>query len=518
MAERISGGYVGPGNVGAGLDFQALLSQLSSFTGQSDLVTRQAQQVQAPTQDAIVQPRSSSLHDYNFSGEVAVEGDQGILGRGAEMLTGAMGPGAGFSAIQANRREQWRISMSDLDPNLPEGERYSHEQLDRVSFRMSDNLGQEYSYTLPNGNTRRVGGRGDREMTLADIRAGWYHPDPAVREDVRAQMRRHFREEAETQGAQVRVNDEFNAANENVGDIEFDLLLDTALRENATVDPDAQGQGGQQNPQDQRQEQGLVNETGSPNEEAVQDLGSAFAALLATGGAGNFLGNYNGRNNFGIGGNMSWSDLGGAVSLGGAAAAFSGLSALMPATSIAPGIHLPTMGTGALSIAVEGGARVLGAPGMAFRAREVRETMIQIQKDEYMISTIRNSSIPIEYLVMMIMSHVYDSADKRMRLKLEEIMVAEQLQRRREAREGIGNIFKGLVNFVTGGIGGAVVDGAQSVLNHLDGSLNGNMKSQTVLIQELQFMTQILKQLMELISNMSKNFHDMAMVPVRNLR
>ena len=161
---------------------------------------------------------------------------------------------------------------------------------------------------------------------------------------------------------------------------------------------------------------------------------------------------------------------------------------------------------------------MIGAPGMAFRAREVRETMIQIQKDEYMISTIRNSSIPIEYLGMMIMSHVYDSADKRMRLKLEEIMVAEQLQRRREAREGIGNIFKGVVNFVTGGIGGAVVDGAQSLLNHLDGSLNGNMKSQTVLIQELQFMTQILKQLMELISNMSKNFHDMAMVPVRNLR
>ncbi len=520
MAERVSNGSMAPGNVG-GLDFQAILAQLGSFTGQPELLTRQAQQVQAPAADNFVQPTSNNLRDYNFSGEVAVEGDQGLLGQGAQMLTGAMGPASGFSAIQANRRETWRMSMTELDPSLAEGERYSHEQLDRVTFNMSDNLGEQYTYTLPNGNERRVGGRGDREMTLADIRAGWYHPDPRVRDDVRSAMRSHFREESQDHGAQVRVNDEFNADGENVGDIEFELTLDTALREDVTVDPDAQGQGGQQQqPRDERQRQGLVNETGSPNEQAQMDISAAFASLFAGGAAGGFLANFGDRNYVSPSGELSLGNLGDIASVGAAGIGVTtGLMSMMPSTRVAPLLPgLPTGGTFATMLAVEGGSRLIGAPGMAFRAREVRETMIQIQKDEYMISNIRNSSIPIEYLLMVVMGHVYDSAEKRMRLKLEEIMVAEQLERRREMREGMGSMLKGVVNFFTGGMGGALVDGAQSVLNHLDGSLNGEMKSQTVLIQELQFMTQILKQLMELISNMSKNFHDMAMVPVRNIR
>ncbi|MEO1172715.1 MAG: hypothetical protein AAFX94_11800, partial [Myxococcota bacterium] len=57
-----------------------------------------------------------------------------------------------------------------------------------------------------------------------------------------------------------------------------------------------------------------------------------------------------------------------------------------------------------------------------------------------------------------------------------------------------------------------------SVANMVDGTFSGNLKSQAVLTAELQHMFQILKQLMELLSNMSKTMHDMAMVPIRNLR
>ncbi|MEM6730884.1 MAG: hypothetical protein AAF658_04975 [Myxococcota bacterium] len=500
--------------------FSQIVSGLTQANGQNNpLLAQQVQRTGIPGMDMLAPTGSANndLREYHFSGEIAQQG--GIIGEGADYLTGALGPAAGFGAMHRQGRRTFTFTTQSGDTIAPDGSRtfalgetaerpFTDADLDQVSIQMSDDF-RSFDYTAPNGNTRSTKGK---EVSLLAIREGW--KDPATRE----RLIRHFRSE---ENPNIRVVEEQTPDGEDASYLEFDAELNVTLREDATVDPDGSNkgnQGEQQHPQDERTEQGLVVEGESANGEAVADLNSVFGAMLGAGGAGQYMGNFNSRNHFGIGGNMSWSDLGGAVSLGGAAKAFSGLSALMPSTSIAPGVHMPTMGTGALTIALEGGARVLGAPGMAFRAREIRESMIQIQKDEYMISTIRNSSIPIEYLIMIVMGHVYDSAEKRMRLKLEEIIVAEQLARRREMREGIGNVFKGALNFVTGGIGGAVVDGAQSFFNHLDSSLNGNMKSQTVLIQELQHMTQILKQLMELISNMSKNFHDMAMVPVRNLR
>lgn len=190
-----------------------------------------------------------------------------------------------------------------------------------------------------------------------------------------------------------------------------------------------------------------------------------------------------------------------------------GAATMAPSVSFAPILPgLPIGGTMAVTYGVEAGARLLGAPGMAFRMRHIRETALQIQKDEFMISQVRNSGLPIEYLLMVVMGHVYESSDKRMRLKMEELLVAQQLERRQELRDSLLDVVENIP--VVGSWAGL----AKAGVDKLEGVMNGDIKSSTVLMQELQHLFQMLKVFMELISNMSKNIHDMAMTPIRNLR
>ena len=49
-------------------------------------------------------------------------------------------------------------------------------------------------------------------------------------------------------------------------------------------------------------------------------------------------------------------------------------------------------------------------------------------------------------------------------------------------------------------------------------SMDGNMKSSTVLMQEVQMLMHKWKQLNEMLSNLMKSLHDMAMTPIRNMR
>ncbi|MEO0814971.1 MAG: hypothetical protein AAFY60_19080, partial [Myxococcota bacterium] len=65
---------------------------------------------------------------------------------------------------------------------------------------------------------------------------------------------------------------------------------------------------------------------------------------------------------------------------------------------------------------------------------------------------------------------------------------------------------------------GEGVDLAVSEIQALDSKLEGETPSQTVLMQELQYLTHQWQQINELVSNMSKSLHDMAMTPIRNLR
>ena len=49
-------------------------------------------------------------------------------------------------------------------------------------------------------------------------------------------------------------------------------------------------------------------------------------------------------------------------------------------------------------------------------------------------------------------------------------------------------------------------------------ALSGTTKSSTVLMQEVQMLMHKWKQVNELMSNLMKAMHDMAMTPIRNLR
>lgn len=331
--------------------------------------------------------------------------------------------------------------------------------------------------------------------------------------------------------------------------VDVDLRLSGVLYRDTEGGADTSGQGqGQGQPQ---QDPGATGEQAIPAGAATtragaatstaseasmapgNDLTSLFlggtAGTAGTAGTGAMLGAWGDQNHFGLGGNMSTADMG---TLAGGFAGLTSIAAagdaVLPSVSVGPFMHIPMMGTAMVAGGVEGAARLAGLPGLELNARKVRELTFQIQKDENMIRTIQTSNMPIEYLIMVIMAHVYDSADKRMRLKLEEIMVAEQLQKRAEMREAAGKatggFLSGLVSWIPGvgsAIGGAIsggIDYAVSKANEVDSRLNGNLKSHTVLTQELQMLVQILKQMMELISNLSKNWHDMAMTPIRNLR
>ncbi|MEL6339869.1 MAG: hypothetical protein AAFP04_04095 [Myxococcota bacterium] len=325
--------------------------------------------------------------------------------------------------------------------------------------------------------------------------------------------------------------------------VDVDLRLSGVLYRDTEGGADTSGQGqGQGQPQ---QDPGATGEQAIPTGAATTRAGAATSTasdasmapgndlmslfLGGTAGTGAMLGAWGDQNHFGLGGNVSAADMG--VLAGG----FAGLTsiaaagdAVLPSVSVGPFMHLPMMSTAMVAGGVEGAARLAGLPGLELNARKVRELTFQIQQDENMIRTIQSSNMPIEYLIMVIMAHVYDSADKRMRLKLEEIMVAEQLEKRRELREAAGKatggFLSGLVSWIPGvgsAVGGAIsggIDYAVSKANEVDSRLNGNIKSHTVLTQELQMLVQILKQMMELISNLSKNWHDMAMTPIRNLR
>jgi hypothetical protein len=49
-------------------------------------------------------------------------------------------------------------------------------------------------------------------------------------------------------------------------------------------------------------------------------------------------------------------------------------------------------------------------------------------------------------------------------------------------------------------------------------ALNGNTKSSTILMQEVQMLMHKWKQMNEMLSNLMKAMHDMAMTPIRNMR
>ncbi|MEL6546696.1 MAG: hypothetical protein AAFQ82_18870, partial [Myxococcota bacterium] len=147
---------------------------------------------------------------------------------------------------------------------------------------------------------------------------------------------------------------------------------------------------------------------------------------------------------------------------------------------------------------------------LAATADHTLEAISAIQSTEQFLELMRSESVGIEQLLMMVMLHVSEQSDEQIRNAMEDIVIAEQNEAQRNALEGIADVSSLAL--------GEGVDLAVSEIQALDSKLEGETPSQTVLMQELQYLTHQWQQINELVSNMSKSLHDMAMTPIRNLR
>jgi hypothetical protein len=165
-------------------------------------------------------------------------------------------------------------------------------------------------------------------------------------------------------------------------------------------------------------------------------------------------------------------------------------------------------------------AQAMGLEGMAFNMRKQMNAVAEDFKDDTLISMINNPGIPIEDLIFLFMAHMADKYDKRLREKMEETAQAEKRERDRERKQDQARMLGGIASLVPGVgslIGSAIQMGVNEQIRVQD-ALNGSTKSSTILMQEVQILMQKWKQINEMLSNLSKSLHEMAMTPIRNLR
>ncbi len=196
------------------------------------------------------------------------------------------------------------------------------------------------------------------------------------------------------------------------------------------------------------------------------------------------------------------------------AAAFSSTGNLM-----APGVGGNIGGVGSWG-ALASGAQMLGLEGMAFTMKKQMKSFAEDFKDQSLINMINNPGIPIEDLIFLFMAHMADKYEHKLREKMEETALAEKRERERERKQDMGRMLGGIASLVPGVgplIGSAIQMGINKEIEIKD-ALNGNTKSSTILMQEVQMLMQKWKQLNEMLSNLSKSLHEMAMTPIRNLR
>lgn len=162
----------------------------------------------------------------------------------------------------------------------------------------------------------------------------------------------------------------------------------------------------------------------------------------------------------------------------------------------------------ALLSSIQSDAEAIGADRLSFRSKETLDAIRAVMETDDFIDQINSGSIPIEQLLMMVMIRVSEGSDTELRNKMEEVMLAEQEEAQRSAREGLAEV------------GSAVFDAelVTTLFDQADQELSTGTKSSAVLMQELQHLTHQWQQTNELISNLSKSLHDMAMTPIRNLR
>ena len=178
------------------------------------------------------------------------------------------------------------------------------------------------------------------------------------------------------------------------------------------------------------------------------------------------------------------------------------------------------IGAGALGVGSTV-AQTLGFEGMAFNMRKIMRSHVEDFKDASFISMINNPGIPIEDLIFMFMAYMADKYEKKLREKMEETALAEKKERRRQRIMDEAKMLGGIASAVPLGIGRVIGAGIEMVAAEgirIHDALDGNMKSSTLLMQEVQMLMHKWQRLNELLSNLLKVLHDMAMVPIRNVR
>lgn len=215
------------------------------------------------------------------------------------------------------------------------------------------------------------------------------------------------------------------------------------------------------------------------------------------------------------------------------------LKATAGTNALAPGLtgmsaaystnQLGTFGTIASALGV-----VTGNDGMAYQMKKQLTSLAQESKMDSLISMCNNPGMPIEDLIAMFMAQMSDTYEQKLRQKMEETARAEKREQERTREKDAGDMKAGLVSSIGSlaaivpGWGTAIAAGSQAVSSFMRQSTDaklaiadaagGYTKSSTILMQEIQILMNKWKQTTELLSNLSKSLHDMAMTPIRNLR
>ncbi len=211
--------------------------------------------------------------------------------------------------------------------------------------------------------------------------------------------------------------------------------------------------------------------------------------------------------------------------LASAAAAMSAGGAAVPGGDLgyasAKMVENPDFGAGYTVAAGVGMAgSVVGMDGLAFQMRKAMNSVAEGVKDDAMIGMLNNPGMNIEDLIFMFMAHMSDKFEKKLRMKMEEAALQEKRETKREMRKQSVAAIGGLVSMVP--VAGAAANGflqaSASKMDQLEAAVNGETKSTTMLMNEVQMLMNKWKQMNEMTSNLLKAMHDMAMTPIRNIR
>ncbi|MEE8408303.1 MAG: hypothetical protein V3T05_01735, partial [Myxococcota bacterium] len=222
----------------------------------------------------------------------------------------------------------------------------------------------------------------------------------------------------------------------------------------------------------------------------------------------------------GLGGMGALGGLGGMGALGGLGGLGGGGSGIMGSLGGFAGSAMGGIGLG-----------FAGLEGMAFNMKKQMRASAQAFGDQMLIGMINNPGIPIEDMIFMFMAHMGDKYEQKLRDKMEEAARAEKRSTEREREQDRVRFLGGIVSAAGGGLLGLIpgvamaAQGAGMAIQMagqgrimMKDALAGHTKSSTMLMQEVQMLTHKWKQINELMSNLLKTLHDMAMTPIRNMR